>query len=181
MRLALTGRHVDITPALRRLVERKLAKIERLLSDGLVSGQVILSSEKYRQTVEIVVHVRGDNMLRALCAATSWQLAVTDAVEKIAQQLKRVKGKWAGRKRQARITKRVPAAPGPRVASPAERRRRIVRASRYAVKPMTVDEAALIVGETPDAFVVFRNSTTDAINVLFRRKSGDLGLIEPEV
>ncbi len=180
MRLLLTGRHVEITPALRRFVERKLAKVERLLHDGIVSGQVVLSVEKYRQNVEIVIHARGDHMLRAIGISTGWQTAITDAVEKIAQQAQRVKGKWEVRKRQARTSKRVPAAPGPRPASPEERRRRIVRASRYEVKPLTVEEAALTVGENLDAFVVFRNSLTDAINVLYRRKSGDLGLIEPE-
>ncbi len=57
---------------------------------------------------------------------------------------------------------------------------RIIRARRYAVKPMSVDEAALEVGDGRDAFLVFRNAATDAINVLFRRPDGNLGLIEPE-
>ena len=57
---------------------------------------------------------------------------------------------------------------------------RIVRARRYAVKPMSVDEAALEVADGRDAFLVFRNATTDTINVLFRRPDGNLGLIEPE-
>jgi putative sigma-54 modulation protein len=57
---------------------------------------------------------------------------------------------------------------------------RIIRARRYAVKPMSVDEAALEVGGGDAAFLVFRNATTDTINVLFRRPDGNLGLIEPE-
>jgi putative sigma-54 modulation protein len=57
---------------------------------------------------------------------------------------------------------------------------RIIRARRYAVKPMSVDEAALEVTDGRDAFIVFRNATTDTINVLFRRPDGNLGLIEPE-
>jgi putative sigma-54 modulation protein len=57
---------------------------------------------------------------------------------------------------------------------------RIIRARRYAVKPMSVDEAAMEVGDRRDAFLVFRNSTTEEINVLFRRPDGNLGLIEPE-
>ena len=57
---------------------------------------------------------------------------------------------------------------------------RIIRARRYAVKPMSVDEAALEVGPSDEAFLVFRNASTDTINVLYRRPDGNLGLIEPE-
>ena len=57
---------------------------------------------------------------------------------------------------------------------------RIIRARRYDVKPMSVDEAAMEVGASRDAFVVFRNDATEQINVLFRRPDGNLGLIEPE-
>ena len=57
---------------------------------------------------------------------------------------------------------------------------RIIRARRYAVKPMSVDEAAMEVADGRDAFLVFRNSSTEEINVLFRRADGNLGLIEPE-
>ena len=48
------------------------------------------------------------------------------------------------------------------------------------MKPMSIDEAALEVGDGDDAFLVFRNAATDAVNVLFRRPDGNLGLIEPE-
>ena len=63
--------------------------------------------------------------------------------------------------------------------APDEKPVRIVRARRYDVKPMSVDEAALEVGPTR-TFVVFRNSSTDTINVIFRRLDGNLGLIDPE-
>jgi hypothetical protein len=65
-------------------------------------------------------------------------------------------------------------------AMPAAQVRRIVRARRYAVRPLTLEEAAHNVGPSADAFVVFRNVGTDAISVLYRRKDGDLGLIEPK-
>ena len=55
-----------------------------------------------------------------------------------------------------------------------------MRATRYAVKPMSVEDAALRVDDGGDGFVVFRNADTDAINVLYRRKDGNLGLIEPD-
>ena len=58
--------------------------------------------------------------------------------------------------------------------------RRIIRATRYPVKPMSVDDAALSVESGPDAFVVFRNADTDAVSIVYRRKDGHFGLIEPD-
>ena len=63
MRIDITGRHVDVTAALRQLVERRLSRVERLLNDGAVSATAILTLEKYRHRTEIIVHARGDKML----------------------------------------------------------------------------------------------------------------------
>jgi putative sigma-54 modulation protein len=57
---------------------------------------------------------------------------------------------------------------------------RVVRNARYPVKPMSVEDAALRVESGPDTFVVFRNAETDAVSILYRRKDGHFGLIEPE-
>ena len=69
----------------------------------------------------------------------------------------------------------------PRRRGPTARpRRRIIRARQYAVKPMSVEDAAVEIDDATDGFIVFRNSATDAVMVLFRRPDGNLGLIEPE-
>jgi putative sigma-54 modulation protein len=183
MRLALTGRHVEITPALQRLAERKVGKLDRLLNDGIVSGQVVLTLQKRRHVVDIRAHARGDHVLHGLGDTDAWETSFTDAVEKIAQQLQKVKGKWQERKRRAAPANVIAAsvvAPPPEPDAEEERPRRIMRASRYTVKPMTVEEAAMEVETGADAFIVFRNASTDSINVLYRRKDGNLGLIEPE-
>ncbi len=186
MRLALTGRHVEITPALQRLAERKVAKLDRLLNDGIVSAQVVLTLQKHRHLVDVRAHARGDHVLHGLGDTDAWETSFSDAIEKIAQQLQKVKGKWQERKRRAAPVKTVAAASAPPPPeTPAEeeeeRPRRIMRAPRYPVKPMTIEEAALEVEAGVDAFLVFRNASTDSINVLYRRKDGNLGLIEPEV
>ena len=184
MRLALTGRHVDITPALQRLAERKVAKLDRLLNDGIVSAQVVLTLQKHRHVVDIRAHARGDHVLHGLGETDAWETSFTDAIEKISQQLQKVKGKWQQRKRRAAPAKVLAAAIAPPPeAEPEpedERQPRILRAPRYPVKPMTIEEAAIEVKDRPDAFLVFRNASTDSINVLYRRKDGNLGLIEPE-
>ncbi len=185
MRLALTGRHVEVTPALQRLDEQKVNKLDRLLNDGIVSAQVVLTLQKHRHMVDIRAHARGDHVLHGLGATDAWETSFSEAIEKISQQLQKVKGKWQQRKRRATPTKAIAASVGPPESEEAEQPEeppapRILRASRYAVKPMTVDEAAMEVADRPDAFLVFRNANTDTINVLYRRKDGNLGLIEPE-
>jgi putative sigma-54 modulation protein len=181
MRCVLTGRHVEITPALRKLVDGRLRKLDRMLGESLVSAQVVLARERYRYVVEVSAHARGDHVLHGVGSTASWDTATTAAVEKIMQQAQKVKGKWEERKRRAVPGKalNVPAA-GAVTRESGRPSRRIVRASHYPIKPMTIDEAALEVGAAHDAFLVFRNAATDAINVLYRRKDGGLGLIEPE-
>jgi putative sigma-54 modulation protein len=175
MRLTLTGRHVEITPALRRLVEKKMARIVRVLNTRAVSAQAELWPEKFRHVVEVHVHARGGHMLKGRAIATSWEEALSLAVDRVLQQGQTLKGKWQQRKREARPLKRSIQEPQEATAA-----RRIVRARRYPVRSMTIAEAALSVPLAPDAFLVFRNTDTDAVSVVFRRKDGDIGLIEPK-
>jgi putative sigma-54 modulation protein len=176
MRLDITGRHVDINAPLRQLINRRVAKLERLLNDSAISGQVILTLERYRHRAEIIIHARGDNMLRGLGVGTGWPVAVRDAAEKIEQQAQTLKGKWRERKRRGAGTRTI----APPAAPDQLRPPRIVRATRYAVKPMSVEDAALRVEGGAEAFVVFRNADTDAVSILYRRTDGNYGLIEPD-
>lgn len=176
MRLDITGRHIDITPSLRQLIARRLEKLERLLNDSAISAQVILTKEKYRHRTEIIIHARGDHMLRGLGEGTGWPVSVRDAAAKIEQQAQKLKGKWGERKRRGAGARTIASTPSP----DAGRIPRIVRATRYAVKPMSVEDAALRVESRSDAFVVFRNADTDAVSILYRRTDGNYGLIEPD-
>jgi putative sigma-54 modulation protein len=180
MRLVLTGRHVEITPALRKLVDRKLAKLDRMFGEALVSAQVVLTQEKYRRVAELVVHTRGDHTLHGAADNAAWEPSLTAALEKIVQQGKKIKSKWQERKLRAAPAKAM-AARGALAPEGRERTApRIVRTPRYAVKPMTIEEAAEEVSAARHGFLVFRNAGTDSINVLYRRRNGDFGLIEPE-
>ena len=204
MRLELTGRHITITAAVRALVEERLAPTLRMLNDSAVSSQVVLRKEKTRVHAEITLHARGEHFLHGEATGRDVQTALGAAVDKVDRQVQRLKSKWSKGKRQGiSAAKAASAAPRPErggkgfssargVATPAARaaapsaartnaaETRIIRARRYEVKPMSVDEAALEVVDGTEAFLVFRNAATDAINVLFRRPDGNLGLIEPE-
>ena len=180
MRVDITGRHVEVSPALRTLITKRLTTLERVLNDSAVSALVIVTKEKYRHRVEMVIHARGNQTLSGLGEGTGWPLAIRQATQKIEQQAKKLKGKWDGRKRQSAKAvhnrKGANDHEGPAPSSGP----RIVRATRYAVKPMSVEDAAMRLGEVDDAFVVFRNSDDDAVNILYRRKDGNIGLIEPD-
>ena len=178
MRVDVTGRHVEITAPLRNLIDQRLAKLERLLNDNVVSAVVILTKEKYRHRTEIVIHARGDHMLRGLGEGNAWPISIRQASEKVEQQAQTLKGKWAERKRSSTRRRTPQAAAADQRAGAGGRR--LVRASRYPVKPMSVEDAALRVEGSDETFLVFRNADTDAVSILYRRKDGNLGLIEPD-
>jgi putative sigma-54 modulation protein len=180
MRLDITGRHVSVTPALRELITQRLAPLERRLNDAAISAMVIVTKEKYRHKVEIAIHTRGDHVLSGTAEANAWPLAIRQAVLKIEQQVQKLKGRWDSRKRQAaKVVRNRKVTPQPdETAAPADGPR-VIRASRYAVKPMSVDDAALRIEVGDDAFLVFRNSEDDSVAILYRRKDGNLGLIQP--
>ena len=102
MRLELTGRKFDITPALRCLVERKLAKLEQLLDYRALSAQVVLAPGKRFLRADITLHARGEKFLHGVGEASEWEAALSQAAEKIEQQAQKVKGKWQDRKRGGR-------------------------------------------------------------------------------
>ena len=189
MRLELTGRHIRITPSIRRLIEQRLSPMMRLLNDSAVSAQVVLTKLKLLVQAEVTLHARGEHFLHAEATGRDVDAALKAAADKVDRQAQKLKSRWAKGKRQGISAAKATATPrparGPRSvgngqAGSGSPSRRVVRARRYAVKPMSVDEAALEVVDTADAFLVFRNAKTDTINVLFRRADGNLGLIEPE-
>ena len=100
MRLELTGRHLVISASLRNLVNRKIAKVTRVLNDTGVSAAVIVTTEKVSNVVEIALHARGEHFLHAVAKAPTWETAMTDAVAKILHQAEKVKNKWQERKRR---------------------------------------------------------------------------------
>lgn len=185
---------MTITPAVSKAVERSLVRMTRMLNDSIVSVQVVVTKEKSRYHAEMTLHARGEHFLHGAATGRDLRTALMAAADKLEHQAQKLKSRWTEGKRQGiSAAKAGSAAPRP------ERARRlfdtgvgtadgdgdtapvrIIRARRYEVKPMSVDEAALEVGTDKCAFIVFRNAITDTVNVLFRRPDGHLGLIEPE-
>jgi putative sigma-54 modulation protein len=179
MRVDITGRHVDITTGLRQLIGRRLGKLERLLNDRALSATFTLTKEKYRCRTELVVHAKGDHMLSGNGEGNGWPVSVRQAVEKVEHQAEKLKSRWTEGKRQRGGARAANAAATAEPRSAAAPRAR-VRTTRYAVKPMSVEDAALRLESGAENFVVFRNADTDAVSIVHRRKDGSLGLIEPQ-
>lgn len=177
MRVDITGRHFEITPGIRQLIGTRLAKLERVLNDRAISATFTLSKEKYRCRTELVVHAKGDHTFSGNGEGNGWPLSVRQAVEKVEHQAEKLKSRWAESKRQRSAMGVAATAGATRTRRPAGPR---VRATRYAVKPMSIEDAALRLESGAETFVVFRNAETDTVSIVHRRKDGSLGLIEPD-
>src|SRR3954451_3577218 len=176
MRLELTGRHVDITPALRRLVTAKLSKLERLLNDRAVSAQAVLSREKHSVRADITLHARGEKFLHGVGNGVAWEASIGNAIDKISQQAQRVKSKYTDRKRRgaktAPIAGEAREAAAVKPAGPARERvrmPRILRATRQTIKPMSVADATREIDANGDGVVIFHDVERDTVSVLYRR------------
>jgi putative sigma-54 modulation protein len=173
MKIEFTGRQTEVPDEVRRLAERKLQKVGKLLP-SLTRAHVILSADKHRQVAEVSVHSRHLD-LAAVEVTTNPRLSVAGAVDKLLRQAQRQRAKR--RERKGAASPRIaPAAPEPG----GDGAPRVVRTRRVAVKPMTLEEAALEMEGRTDGVLVFRDAATERVGVLFRRKDGNLGLIEPE-
>jgi putative sigma-54 modulation protein len=177
MEFEYTGRHVEVTPALRNHVEEHFGKIEQIFDDSTARAHVIIEVEKNRKIGEILVHWR-EHTLTARDANADMYQALTRAIAKIEKQALKLKKKMIDRKQQAMPTASIAPPPdGDVEASP--RPPRIIAARRYPVKPMTAEEAALRLSEDTNQFLVFRDADTNRIGVIYKRKDGNYGLIEP--
>lgn len=173
MKIEFTGRQTEVSAAVRRLAESKLQKLARLLP-GVTRAHVILTADKHRRIAEVSLHSRNAD-LAAAAESNDARLSLSDAIARLERQAEKEKTRRRVRKGAA----------SPRLAAPApvekaEAGPRVVRTRRAAVKPMTLDEAALELGGRREGVLVYRDATTGRVAVLYRRPDGDLGLVEPE-
>jgi putative sigma-54 modulation protein len=177
MKFEYTGRHVEVSPGIRKHVEDHFTKLEYIFNGTTAWTHVVIDVEKNRHIAELLVHWR-DHTLTAKDINADMYLALTRGIAKIEKQALKLKQKTIDRKQGARKASKVAPTPdGPVDASPHPPR--IINARRYAIKPMTAEEAALRLSTDPDQFVVFRDADTDRVGVLYKRSDGNFGLIEP--
>ena len=177
MKLTVTGRHIELSPLVRQQIQTRFTRLERLLNDSAVSAQCIVTRERQGIVCEITLHARGDHMLVAVGRHERILTAVGAAIEKVKQQAQRLSDRWkTERRRGTKLVALVTTAPKKPVDKP--KPNAVVRARRYAVKSLEIDEAVERMGSA--AFLVFRQAASGRVAVIFRRPDGKVGLIEPE-
>jgi putative sigma-54 modulation protein len=179
MNVEITGRHVVITPAIRTYVLKRLRKFARILGED-ISFHVIVDVEKERQTAEILLKSKLLD-LTGKGVTDDMYSSIMLAIEKLERQALKHKSKLIEGKRQRAKAKSVANKLGVAEASARvlAQRRNGIQEEEAQRKPMVVEEALLELNHSDYPFVVFRNSESGAVNILYRRKDGSLGLIHP--
>ena len=178
MRLQVKGKNVEVTDSIREYAEEKLSKLERQLADP-TRVELELAVERnpsisQNHVAEATIWTKGP-ILRAREASADHKASIDQLVDKLERQVKRYREKRRSRRQQ------VPAAEIPEDAIPIEEEPRIVKSKQFAIKPMGPEEAVLQLELVGHDFFVFQNADSGEVNVVYRRRDGAYGLIEPQI
>ena len=174
MAIAVRGKNIEITPALKDYVEKRVGKIAKYF-DTLGEITVVLTVAKGRHIVEVTVPVNG-MLLRGEESTADMYTSVDLVIEKLERQIEKYKTKLARKLKGGAFKGDITA--GGRELDADEFK--VVKTKRFAIKPMTTEEAIMQMNLINHDFYVFTNAETEEVNVLYRRKDGGYGLIEPE-
>ena len=170
MEINIRGKNVDVPPALWQYAEKRLIKLEKYIRQDPVVCQVTFSTVRSRYVVEVTIPLN-NRIVRAEESAQDAFSSVDLVVEKLERQLEKYK---------ARLLRREKPEPKLDQGKQEPETGRIVRVKRFAMKPMMPEEAALQMELLGHDFFVFANGETGVVNVIYKRKDGNFGLIEPE-
>ena len=179
MRLQVKGKNLEVSDSIRRYAEEKMSKLNRQLHDQ-TQVELELCVEKNpsisaNQVAEATVWTKGPT-LRAREASTDMKASIDQLTEKLLRQIEHYRAKRS--RRQARGNGIPP--PGGAMSIEEEAGPKIVKMKQFAVKPMSAEEAALQLELVGHDFFVFRSDDSGEVNVIYRRKDGGYGLIEPQ-
>lgn len=177
MNVEITGRRVAITPAIRSYVNKKLRKFTKILGDDL-KFHVIIDVEKERHTAEILLKSKLLD-LAGKGRTEDMYNSIMRAIEKLERQALKQKSKIVDGKRQRAMEKSVDEKLGIKEPSSRSLARKSpsVREETFQKKPMSVDEAVMEINQSQDQFIIFRNSDSGELNVLYRQNDGSLRLV----
>jgi putative sigma-54 modulation protein len=171
MNIIVNGRHIEITNALKDYAESKVKKFEKYLSP-ITEAIVTLSVQKYRHKAEVLLKANG-HMIQAESVTEEAYSAIDEVIEKLERQIKKYKEKLTSHRSEGRVAEETAGSPEEEVSA------RIIRRKKFAMKPMTAEEAAMQMELLDKNFFVFTNVDNGNINVIYKRLDGDFGLIEP--
>ncbi len=177
MQIEYTGRHIEVTPDLRKYTEKRLEKLRRVLRDSC-SLHVILEAEKHRRIAELTLKWR-DHTLVGIEETTDSRSSINGALDKLERQAVRLlQGRWTKKRR-----------PGPTAAVRLNvmqsawdhlEPRAVIKTERVPIKPLSMEEAIETLEADSCELVIFRNMETERVNVVYRRRDGNFVVVEPE-
>lgn len=178
MRFNIVGRNIDVTDGLKDAIYDKLGKLEKYFRpDTMVN--VTLSVEKDSQKIEVTIPVKG-NIIRSEQESTDMYVSIDLVEEIIERQLRKYKTKLTAPNKGAVSISDFAESYLEEDFEDPEEEIRIERTKKFAVKPMDPEEACMQMELLGHSFFVFRSAITEEINVVYKRKNGTYGLIEPE-
>ncbi len=178
MIIEYSGRHIDVTPALKAHTEEQIEKILHAFDAKAIKAHVIFEIERAKHRCEIVVNWRNET-LTAESASPDMYQSISQAVGKIEKQALKLKKKVIDKSHRARRANAIAQEASDAETAPAPATGRVVSSNGYEVKPVTVDEATMLLETRDENFLVFRNAEHQRVSVLYKRSDGNYGLIEP--
>ena len=175
MRFTITGKNIEVTEGLRSAIEEKIGKLDKYFSSE-IQVTVTLSVEKERQKIEVTIPVKG-SIIRAEEVGNDMYVSIDLVEEVIERQLRRYKTRIVESKQAASEFSKLYVEND----YDDEPEIKIVRSKKFGIKPMDPEEACIQMELLGHSFYVFSNSETDEVNVVYKRKNGTYGLIEPEL
>ena len=176
MKFIIIGKNIEVTQGLKEAVEGKLGKLERYFTPD-TEIHVTLSVQRERQKIEVTIPVKGD-IIRSEQESNDMYVSIDLVEEIIERQLRKYKNKLIARHQEGGIFEHE-FYEGEDVAED-ENEIKIVRTKKFGFKPMYPEDACVQMELLGHDFYVFCNAETDEVNVVYRRKNGSFGLIEPE-
>ena len=184
MKITISGKNIDVTEGLKAAVNEKLGKLEKYFTPD-TNVIVTLSVEKERQKIEVTIPVKG-NIIRSEQVSNDMYVSIDLVEEVIERQLRKYKNKLVARN-QGHPTSYAPSGNSFRKEffdseeeTTEDDEVRIVRTKKFGIKPMFPEDACVQMELLGHNFFVFSNAETDEVNVVYKRKDGSFGLIEPE-
>ena len=176
MKFEYTGRHIEVTPALRSHVEEQFVRIAHLFEGDGHHAHVIIEVERGKHHSEIILKWRNE-VFTATSEAGDMYQSLSQTIHKIERQARKLKEKIIDKQHKAEKLGTI--APSTVDVEPESDTPRIIRTENFQLKPMTEEEAVLQLNEEDHQFLVFRHADSQDLAVIYKRKDGNYGLIQP--
>lgn len=177
MMITVTFRRMDTAESLRAYAEEKLSKLKKYL-DSPLEAHVVLEVEKFRHIADVTLNVDG-HRIKAVEETEDMYSAIDRVMDKIEIQVKKLRAKFKNRRTDSIKGEGAleSEASAETLENPADEP--TIQVEKLVAKPMDPEEAAMHLSSSRQDFLVFRNARTRETNVIYKRKDGDIGLIEP--